>query len=129
MAGPTGLAFFCPVKSGFRYHRARSVDDALAQLASAGAVAMGGGTDLLVTIDAGPCWAVHPSDPAVALTALDAMVEVTSTLGGRLIAMSDFYVHPSEAADRETVLQQGELVTGVILPAASAGGRQYFEKL
>src|SRR5689334_19971977 len=64
MAGPLGPAFFIgttdrpffaaePMTSPFVYQRAESVEDALSRLSQPGTVPMGGGTDLLVTIDEG----------------------------------------------------------------------------
>ena len=80
-------------------------------------------------IDGGPCYIVHPSDPAVALTALDAEVEIRSVKGERIVAIEDFYVLPRERLDHETILRPGEVVTAVLLPAAAAGGVQRYHKL
>jgi xanthine dehydrogenase YagS FAD-binding subunit len=80
-------------------------------------------------LDGGPCWIVHPSDPAVALAALDAAVEVASATGTRTIAISEFYLLPAERLDHETVLGAGEIVSAVLLPAASGGGVQRYRKL
>jgi xanthine dehydrogenase YagS FAD-binding subunit len=91
--------------------------------------AVKGENQYLAILDAGPCWAVHPSDPAVALAALDAVVEIQSTTGSRRVPMADFYVLPSERADRETVLRDGEFVSAIVLPAAAAGGTQRYHKL
>lgn len=243
MAGPTGLAFFISVTTPFSYHRAVSSDDAARHLAEPGAVALGGGTDLLVSIaeeivrpqtlvdlrgipngaggtiteladgsvridasvslaalarnqlirerfgvlaqacdavgtpalrnsgtlggnlcqrprcwyfrrgvsclksggiscpafagenqylailDGGPCYAVHPSDSAVALAAVDAVVEIASMNRLQRVPMSEFYILPGHRADRETVLEQDEFVSAVILPVAAAGGAQHYHKL
>jgi xanthine dehydrogenase YagS FAD-binding subunit len=72
---------------------------------------------------------VHPSDPAVSLTALDALVEITGGGATRSVPIAEFYVLPSERLDHETVLQRGEFVSAVIIPAASAGGTQLYTKL
>ena len=77
----------------------------------------------------GPCWIVHPSDPAVALTALDALVEVSGPGGARLVPISEFFLGPRERLDGETVLAAGEIVTGIELPGASAGGVQRYYKI
>ncbi|PRC55705.1 hypothetical protein C6A85_42350, partial [Mycobacterium sp. ITM-2017-0098] len=47
------------------------------------------------------CVAVHPSDMAVALAALDAVVRVTGPDGARAIAMRDFFVLPGDHPERE----------------------------
>jgi xanthine dehydrogenase YagS FAD-binding subunit len=92
--------------------------------------AVGGENQYLAIVDGGPCFAVHPSDPAVALTALDATVEIARhDAPTRTTPIAEFYVLPSERVDRETVLEPGEFVTAVIVPAASAGGAQMYRKL
>lgn len=80
-------------------------------------------------IDGGPCYIVHPSDPAVALTALDADVEITGPEGTSTLPITAFYVLPRDHVERETVLRRGELVSAVVLKAGSAGGRQLYRKL
>jgi xanthine dehydrogenase YagS FAD-binding subunit len=77
-------------------------------------------------LEGGPCYIVHPSDPAVALTALEAEVEIN---GERRVPITRFYVTPRERLDHETILQHGDIVTAVVLPAVSAGGRQQYVKL
>lgn len=72
------------------------------------------------------CIATHPSDMAVALRALDAEVE-TETRDGtrRRFPLGDLHRLPGDAPDRETVLEDGELVTAVILPPAKPGQQAY----
>ena len=94
-----------------------------------GCPAREGENQYLAIIEGGPCYVVHPSDPAVALVALDAVVEIASPTGSREVAIGEFFVLPSERLDRETVLGDGELVTGIRLPTAAAGGVQRYTKL
>jgi xanthine dehydrogenase YagS FAD-binding subunit len=77
----------------------------------------------------GPCYIVHPSDPAVALTALDANIELSSARGTRRVPIAELYVLPSERLDRETILERDEIITAVDIPGESAGGTQRYEKL
>lgn len=77
----------------------------------------------------GPCYVVHPSDPAVALAALGAQVEIHGTAGVRTVTVEDLYVLPRERLDRETTLEHGEVVSAVILPPDSAGGWQRYVKV
>ena len=79
-------------------------------------------------LDGGPCFIVHPSDPAVALTALEATVEIASASGTRTLPIAEFYLLPRERLDHETVLAAGEWVSAVELPAGSAGGWQRYYK-
>jgi xanthine dehydrogenase YagS FAD-binding subunit len=88
-----------------------------------------GENQYLAILDAGPCYAVHPSDPAVALMALDARLELASPGVRREVSMIEFYILPSERADRETVLAPDEFVSAVLLPADSRGGTQRYHKL
>src|SRR5712664_536501 len=68
----------------------------------------------------GPCHAVHPSDPASALVALEAQVRVRGKTGERLIPAEDFFALPSEARRAETVLEPDELILSVEIPAIAA---------
>ena len=80
-------------------------------------------------LEGGPCWIVHPSDPAVALLALDASVQVTWESDSSTIPIGDFFVLPSERLDAETVLSPSEIVSSITIPGSSAGGRQRYTKL
>jgi len=77
----------------------------------------------------GPCFIVHPSDPAVALTALDARVEIAGPAGRRTMAIEEFFVPPSRRLDHETVLAAGEIVAAVHVPPHSAGQVQRYDKV
>ncbi|MFL5993145.1 MAG: FAD binding domain-containing protein [Streptomyces sp.] len=67
------------------------------------------------------CIATHPSDMAVALAALDARVELYGTEGARSVPVADFHRLPGDHPERDTEILPGELITGVLLPAAPAG--------
>jgi xanthine dehydrogenase YagS FAD-binding subunit len=72
------------------------------------------------------CIAVHPSDMAVAMVALDAEVETQSASGqGRRIKMADLHRLPGTTPQKETTLEDGELITAVLLPPPPAGGQIY----
>jgi xanthine dehydrogenase YagS FAD-binding subunit len=71
------------------------------------------------------CVATHPSDMAVALAALDALVTVEGRNGARDIPLVDFHVLPGETPQIETVLETGELITAVTLPPGLAGRSIY----
>ena len=79
-------------------------------------------------LNGGPCYIVHPSDPAVALTALDAEVELLGPAGRRTVGIDDFYLLPRERLDHETVLAPGEIITRITIPRESRGPQRY-EKL
>lgn len=64
----------------------------------------------------GPCYIVHPSDPAVALLALDASVIVAGPEGTRTVSLGDFYLLPRQDAHREAALAENEILTEVLIP-------------
>ncbi|MEO3844302.1 xanthine dehydrogenase family protein subunit M [Streptomyces sp. B22F1] len=70
------------------------------------------------------CIAVHPSDMAVGLVALDATVHVLGPDGARTLPLSDLHRLPGDAPERDTVLAHGELITTVELPPASGMTRR-----
>lgn len=71
------------------------------------------------------CVATHPSDMAVALAALDAVVSVEGRNGARDIPLVDFHVLPGDTPQTETVLEAGDLITAVTLPPPLAGRSRY----
>jgi xanthine dehydrogenase YagS FAD-binding subunit len=82
-----------------------------------------------VIFGGGPCFATHPSDPAVALTALEAVVNVAGPQGTRAVPIADFFVLPDVDPTRETVLERGEFVLSVEVPAGSATSKQRYIKV
>ena len=75
------------------------------------------------------CFIVHPSDTAPALVALDALVRLVGPGGGRVVPLEKFFVPPSADFTRETVLEPGEVLTEVVVPAPPAGGRSTYRKV
>ncbi len=72
------------------------------------------------------CIATHPSDMAVALTALGAHVETVSPDGSvRTITVADLHRLPGDTPQIETDLAPGELITAVVVPRAPEGGQIY----
>ena len=72
------------------------------------------------------CIAQHPSDMAVAMRLLDATIETLKADGtSRQIAIKDFYCLPKDTPHIETVLDTGELITHIILPAPMKGMHTY----
>ena len=75
------------------------------------------------------CIATHPSDMAVAMMALEATVHTRGAKGERSIALNDFYLVPGTTPNKENVLEPGELITYVTLPALTQGTRSHYLKL
>ncbi len=79
---------------------------------------------ILGTSDA--CIAQHPSDMAVAMRLLDATLETVKADGStRNIAIKDFYCLPKDTPHIENVLESGELITHIVLPAPIKGMHTY----
>ena len=75
------------------------------------------------------CIATHPSDMAVALRVLDATVETVKSDGtSRAIPIDKLYRPPAKTPHIETVLEKGELITSVTLPAP-VGGKHIYRKV
>ncbi|WP_432142404.1 FAD binding domain-containing protein [Streptomyces sp. bgisy084] len=63
------------------------------------------------------CIATHPSDLAVALVALDAVVHLEGMDGARTLPVDDFFLLPGDTPEREHPLTPGELITAIEVPA------------
>jgi xanthine dehydrogenase YagS FAD-binding subunit len=75
------------------------------------------------------CIATNPSDMNVALTALEATIHIQGAKGERDVPIGDFFLVPGNTPQRENVLEPGELITFVTLPAPKAGSKQIYLKL
>jgi xanthine dehydrogenase YagS FAD-binding subunit len=75
------------------------------------------------------CIATHPSDMAVAMTALEAEIELLDADESvRRVVITDFYRLPGDTPQIETVLRPGEMITSVVLPPPLPG-RQIYRKV
>jgi xanthine dehydrogenase YagS FAD-binding subunit len=75
------------------------------------------------------CIATHPSDMAVAMAALDAVVRVLGPNGERAIPLVRFHRLPGEEPQRDTVLEHGELIMAVDLPPLAFASRSRYRKV
>ncbi len=75
------------------------------------------------------CIATNPSDQNVALTALEATIQIQGAKGQRSVPIHDFYLLPGSTPHRETVLEPGDIITSVTLPAPAPGTRSLYLKL
>ena len=78
--------------------------------------------------DTGVCPAVHASDTAVALCAVNARVLLMSSDGARMMPVEEFFVRPGEDATTENLLQSGEMVAEIVIPTASPNLRSMYLK-
>ena len=75
------------------------------------------------------CIATNPSDMNVALTALEATIQIQGAKGARSVSIHDFFLLPGSTPNRETVLEPGDLITHVTLPPPTPGTRSVYLKL
>lgn len=75
------------------------------------------------------CIAVHPSDMAVAMRALDASVNVEGPKGKRVIPIAEFHRLPGDTPQIDTNLAPGELITSIDLPAAARSDKASYVKV
>ena len=75
------------------------------------------------------CVATHPSDMAVALAALDAVVHVQGADRPRALDLAELYRLPGDEPDRETTLSRGDLITAVELPPLAFARRSAYRKV
>ena len=75
------------------------------------------------------CIATNPSDMCVAMAALEATIHVQGPKGARAIPFGDFHLLPGNTPHRETVLEPGDLITHVTLPAPVKDSKQLYLKL
>ncbi|UUE28767.1 xanthine dehydrogenase family protein subunit M (plasmid) [Rhodococcus qingshengii] len=74
------------------------------------------------------CIAVHPSDMAVALAALDAVIVVRDEGGEHRIPITEFYRLPGDSPERDTVLKPDQLIVAVELPAPAPAALSTYVK-
>jgi xanthine dehydrogenase YagS FAD-binding subunit len=75
------------------------------------------------------CIATHPSDMAVAMVALDAVVRVLGPKGERTIPLTSFHRLSGNEPQRDTVLEHGELITAVDLPPLAFATHSHYRKV
>ncbi|MEK8070560.1 FAD binding domain-containing protein [Rhodococcoides navarretei] len=84
----------------------------------------------LAILGASPaCVATHPSDMAVALTALDARVVVRGVDGERTLAIDDFYRLPGDEPERDNTVARDELLIAIEIPAPADGTVSTYRKV
>src|SRR6195256_1907608 len=95
-----------------------------------GCAAIGGANRSLAILGTSEhCIATNPSDMNVAMAALEATIHIRGPKGERSIPIGDFHVLPGNTPHRETVLEPGDLITHVTLPAPAPGSRSLYLKL
>ena len=75
------------------------------------------------------CVAVHPADTVPALIVLDAKFVLQTSKGQRVVDAEDYFLGPEIDITKINILQPGDLLTAIRLPAAWGGAKFYFEKV
>jgi xanthine dehydrogenase YagS FAD-binding subunit len=75
------------------------------------------------------CVATHPSDLAVALAALDAVVHVQGSSNERAIPFVEFHRLPGITPERDNVLERGDLIVAINVPARAEGRGSHYLKV
>lgn len=87
-----------------------------------------GASQVHAIFDGAACFAVHPSDTAVALSALDARIVVAGPRGHRSVGIDALFAGPEVDYMREMTLAQDEIIVDVAIPAAVLGQPSLFLK-
>lgn len=74
------------------------------------------------------CVSAHPSDPATALLALDARIRYMTTSGASEIPIAELFALPDDERRDFTTLPHDAILTEIVLPAVSKGGRSVYVK-
>jgi xanthine dehydrogenase YagS FAD-binding subunit len=75
------------------------------------------------------CIAANSSDLAVALVALDASVQLRGPGAQRTVPLVDFHRLPGDTPHMETVLEPGEVITAITVPASPVARRSHYLKV
>lgn len=107
----------------------RSIEHECYRKGSGTCYAQKGENEFHAIMNNGTCASVHSSSVSTALMAFNAKVQITSSDGkSKEVGMEDFFVHPDDNSQNETILQSGDLITGVVIPPVNSGTKSYYIK-
>jgi CO/xanthine dehydrogenase FAD-binding subunit len=113
-----------------RYFRDPDVEACNKRRPGSGCAAVTGSARMHAILGASAgCIALHASDLAVPLVALDTVVHVLGPEGMRRVPLTGFYLEPGDTPDRENVLAHGELITQIDIPLLPPGARSAYLKV
>jgi xanthine dehydrogenase YagS FAD-binding subunit len=91
--------------------------------------AMSGENQYHAIFGGGPCFFVHPSDVAVALTALEARLAIAGPSGRRTVKIEDFFVSPKDVIIQENILSPGDIITEIRIAPVSGVVKSSYRKI
>jgi CO/xanthine dehydrogenase FAD-binding subunit len=113
-----------------RYFRDPAVGACNKRRPGSGCAAVTGPARMHAILGASPnCIALHASDLAVSLVAVDTIVHILGPGGTRSVPLTEFYLQPGDTPDVENVLTHGELITEIEIPLLPAGARSTYLKV
>ncbi|MGW1025939.1 FAD binding domain-containing protein [Streptomyces sp. NPDC002577] len=113
-----------------RYFRDPAVAECNKRAPGSGCAAVHGAARMHAVLGASErCIALHASDLAVPLVALDAVVHIQGLTGQRQVPLTEFYLAASDSPDAENVLMLGELITAVDIPLLPHRARSGYLKV
>ncbi len=113
-----------------RYFRDPAVGACNKRQPGTGCAAVTGPARMHAILGASPdCIALHASDLAVALVALDTIVHILGPGGTRTVPLAEFYLEPGNAPGVENILAHGELITEIEIPLLPPGARSAYLKV
>lgn len=107
----------------------RSIDHQCYRKGTGTCYAQKGENEFHAVMNNSTCASVHSSSVATALMAFNAKIQVTTADGQKKeVEMEDFFVHPEVNSKNETVLQSGDLITGIVIPPVKDSTKSYYIK-
>ena len=105
------------------------MSEAQSRFRRTGATPSGGENAYHCILGGSACFMVHPSDTATPLVALGARVTVAGPRRPRTVPLESFFVLPEQNLTKENILEAGELVTEVVIPAPPGGSVSAYRKV
>lgn len=107
----------------------RSIDHQCYRKGAGTCYAQTGENEFHAIINNGTCASVHSSSVSTALMAFNAKVHITTKDGNaKEVGMEEFFVHPEKSSANETILESGDLITGIVVPPVGSSTKSYYIK-
>ncbi len=91
--------------------------------------ALDGENEYHAILGGGPCFFAHPSDTAVALSALQAQLVIAGPAGNRTVSINSFFVGPDTSVAKENILAPNEIITEIQVPPIPGAVKSSYRKI